>query len=102
MNASNFGRINNENTALNIENRYDTTKPVLNLLSTSRNRMNMENERTNKPLDHPSSFSRQLSNLKLSKRLDKNGPISVPGDHARPLLASLNVFPSTLADEYAF
>lgn len=81
MDASKFGRSNNGNATPSIEGRYDTTKPTLNLLSTSRNRMNMENERTNKPLDHPSAFSLQLSNLKLSKRLDKNHPISEPVDH---------------------
>jgi hypothetical protein len=91
MDTSKFGCSNNGNAAPSIEGRYDTTKPTLNLLSTSRNRMNMENERTNKPLDHPSAFSLQLSNLKLSKRLDKNNPISEPGDHTCLHLLLLNI-----------
>ena len=80
MDASIFGRNNNEKATSSIEDRYNTTKPILNLLSTSRNRIHTENERTNKPLDQPGAFSLQLSNLKLSKRLDKNNPISEPND----------------------
>lgn len=82
MDASIFGRSSNENTTSSIEDRYNTTKPILNLLSTSRNRIHTENERTNKPLDHSGAFSLQLSNLKLSKRLDKNNPILEPSDRA--------------------
>ena len=82
MDASIFGRSNNENANSGIEDRYSTTKPILNLLSTSRNRIHTENERTNKPLDHPGAFSLQLSNLKLPKRLDKNNPVSEPNDRA--------------------
>ena len=82
MDANIFGRNSNENTTSSIEDRYNTPKPILNLLSTSRNRMHSENERTNKPLDHPGAFSLQLSNLKLPKRLDKNNSISEPGDRS--------------------
>ena len=82
MDASIFGRSGNENATSSIDDRYNTTKPMLNLLSTSRNRIHAENERTNKPLDHPSAFSLQLSNLKLPKRLDRNNSISVPSDRA--------------------
>ena len=82
MDASILGRSSNENATSCIEDRYNTTKPILNLLSTSRNRIHTENERTNKPLDHPGTFSLQLSNLKLSKRLEKNNPISEPSDRA--------------------
>ena len=82
MDAGIFGRSSNENATSSIEDRYNTTKPILNLLSTSRSRIHAENERTNKPLDHPGAFSLQLSNLKLSKRLDKNNPISEPSDRA--------------------
>lgn len=91
MDVSKFGRSNNGNAAPNIEARYDTTKPILNLLSTSRNRMNMENERKNKPSDQPGVFDLQLSNFKLSKRLDINNPISEPGDHACPPLFTVNI-----------
>ena len=82
MDANIFGRSSNENATSSIEDRYNTPKPILNLLSTSRNRMHSENERTNKPLDHPGAFSLQLSNLKLPKRLDKNISISEPGDRS--------------------
>jgi hypothetical protein len=82
MDPSTFGRSSNENATSSIEDRYNTSKPILNLLSTSRNRIHTENERTNKPLDHPGAFSLQLSNLKLSKRLNKNNPISEPSDRA--------------------
>ena len=82
MDASIFGRSSSENATSSIEDRYNTTKPILNLLSTSRNRIHAENERTNKPLDHPGAFGLQLSNLKLSKRLDKNNSISEPSDRA--------------------
>ena len=83
MEASKFGRSNNGNAAPNIEDRYDTTKPTLNLLSTSRNRTHRENEPTNKQ----SAFSLQLANLKLPKRLDKNNPIPELGEHAYPFFA---------------
>lgn len=82
MDTSTFGRSSNENATSSIEDRYNTSKPTLNLLSTSRNRIHTENERANKTLDHPGAFSLQLSNLKLSKRLDKNNPISEPSDRA--------------------
>jgi hypothetical protein len=81
MDASIFGR-SNEHATPSIEDRYNTTKPILNLLSTSRNRVHTENERTNKPLDHSGAFSLQLSNLKPSKRSDKNNPILEPSDRA--------------------
>ena len=84
MDVNSFGRSNNGNTVSNVEDRYDTTKPRLNLLSTSHSRAYTENERSNKPLDHLGAFSQQISSLKLSKRLEKNNPISEPGD--RPLL----------------
>src|SRR5271156_5196576 len=57
---------------------------MLSLLSTSHSRAHTENEQTNKPVDHPGTFRQQISNLKLSKRLDKNSLASEPGD--RPLL----------------
>ena len=82
MDASIFGRNSNDNATSGMEDRYNSTKPILNLLSTSRNRIHTENERTNKPLDHSGAFSLQLSNLKLPKRLDKNNPILDPSDRA--------------------
>ena len=82
MDASIFGRSSNENATSGIEDRYNTTKPILNLLSTSRNRIHAENERTNKPLDHSGAFSLQLSNLKLPKRSDKNNSILEPSNRA--------------------
>ena len=82
MDASIFGRSSNENATSGIEDRYNTTKPMLNLLSTSRNRIQTENERTKKSSDHSGTFGLQLSNLKLSKRLEKNNPILEPSDRA--------------------
>jgi hypothetical protein len=82
MDASIFGRSSNVHATPGIEDRYNTTKPILNLLSTSRNRIHTENERTNKPLDHSGAFSLQLSNLKPSKPSDKNNPILEPSDRA--------------------
>ncbi|KAF8798606.1 hypothetical protein BYT27DRAFT_6896565 [Phlegmacium glaucopus] len=88
MDASTFGRSNNGNT----EDRYhdrNTIKPILNLLSSSHSRAHMENERSNKPLDPLSPFNLQLSNLKLSKRSDKNNPSSNSDDRACPPLLLL-------------
>ena len=82
MDANIFRRSSNENATSGIEDRYNSTKPMLNLLSTSRKRIHSDNERTNKLLDHPGAFSLQLSNLKLSKRLDRNSPILESSDRA--------------------
>ena len=82
MDASIFGRSSNEHATPGVEDRYNTTKPILNLLSTSRNRIHTENERSNKLLDHSGAFSLQLSNLKASKRSEKNNPILEPNDRA--------------------
>ena len=79
MEASLFGRSSNENAT---SDRYNTTKPILNLLSTSRNRIHTENERTSKPLDHSGAFTLQLSNFKTSKRSDTNNPILESSDRA--------------------
>jgi len=86
MDVSTFGRSNNENITEDRYHERNTTKPILNLLSTSHSRAHMENERTNNP---PSPFSLQLSNFKLPKRLDKNNPSSNPDDRACPPLLLL-------------
>lgn len=100
MDVNTFSRINNGNTASNIQDRYDTTKPILNLLSTSHGRAHTENERTNKPLDHPGAFSQQISNLKLS---NKNNPSSEHGDrplHLQPQRRLLSQVPPRLSASY--
>ena len=85
MDSSIFGRNGNDHATPSVEDRYNTTKPILNLLSNSRNRIHTGDERTNKPLDHSGAFSLQLSNLKPSKRslADRNtNPILEPNDRA--------------------
>ena len=93
MDASGFGHSNNENVSPNID-RYDhdTAEPILNLLSTSHSRVHTENERTHKPLDRSCAFTLQLSNLKLSKRLDKSNSVSEPHAPLLPLQPQRRLF----------